>query len=64
MAPLDWGSSELDKLDFDTRALLAANQGHELSSECDCLYLPRKEGGRGLTRIATTWERELLPQDM
>ena len=54
MAPLVWGRRELHKLDVDTRALMVKNKAHELSSDCDCLCLPRKEGGRGLIGVEKT----------
>ena len=63
MAPLVWGRRELHKLDVDTRALMVKNKAHELSSDCDRLYLPRKEGGRGLIGVEKTWEREVVSAD-
>ena len=46
---LDWRKSELQDLDRKTRKLLTMHNGLHPKSNVDRIYIPREEGGRGLT---------------
>jgi len=39
---------ELQKLDWKTRKLLTIHGQHHPKADVDLLYVPRKQGGRGL----------------
>ena len=46
-----WRKSELQAIDRKTRKLLTIYGALHLKSDVDRLYIPRKEGGRGLISI-------------
>ena len=48
---IDWPQYEIDKLDVKTRKILTMNRVTYRNQCIDRLYLPRKEGGLGLTEI-------------
>ena len=47
---INWTLQELAKLDTKTRNFLNMYKMHHPKSDVDRLYLPRTEGGRGLTQ--------------
>ncbi|XP_031556859.1 uncharacterized protein LOC116293560 [Actinia tenebrosa] len=48
--------TELKKLDRKTRKFLAMNKMHHPKADVDRIYLPRKEGGRGLIQIENSYK--------
>jgi hypothetical protein len=55
---VDWTQNELDDLDRKTRKAMTINRALHPQSDVDRLYLPRKEGGRGLLQVKQTVEEE------
>lgn len=55
---VDWTQNELDELDRKTRKVMTANHALHPQSDVDRLYMPRKEGGRGLIQVKQTVEEE------
>ena len=47
----NWHQEELQKLDRKTRKLLTIHGQHHLKADVDRLYVPRKQGGRGLMQL-------------
>ena len=47
-------------MDRKTRKLMRQNTAHHHSASLERLYLPRGEGGRGMTMIGFEWEREAV----
>ena len=45
---INWHREELQKLDWKTRKLLTIHGQHHPKADVDRLYVPRKQGGRGL----------------
>ena len=45
---VNWHKEELQKLDRKTRKLLTIHGQHHPKADVDRLYVPRKQGGRGL----------------
>ena len=52
---IDWKYSELKKLDSKTRKILTMHGMLHPKSDVDRIYIPRKEGGRGLIEIETAF---------
>ena len=48
---VNWHQEELRKLDRKTRKLLAIHGQHHPKADVDRLYVPRKQGGRGLMQL-------------
>ena len=48
---LGWTKEEVQHLDRKTRKLLTMHGGLHQKSNVDRLYIPRKEGGRGLLNV-------------
>ena len=48
---VNWHQKELQKLDRKTRKLLTIHGQHHPKADGDRLYVPRKQGGRGLMQI-------------
>ena len=59
-AVLDWSITELEELDRNTRNLLKTNKIMHKQSSVERLYLPRKEGGRGLLNITKLYKRCII----
>ena len=51
---IDWNMAELEKLDRRTRKLMTMHGALHPKSDVDRLYIPRKEGGRGLQSVEDT----------
>jgi hypothetical protein len=45
---INWHQEEIQKLDRKIRSILTIHEQHHLRADIDRLYVPRKEGGRGL----------------
>ena len=43
---IDWNCTELTQLDQRARKLMTMHNALHPKSNVDCLYIPRKEGGR------------------
>jgi len=48
---VNWHQEELQKLDWETRKLLTIHGQHHPKTDVDRLYVPRKQGGRGLMQL-------------
>jgi len=48
---VNWHQEELQKLDRKTRKLLTIRGQHHPQADVDRLYVPRKQGGRGLMQL-------------
>ena len=48
---IDWNCTELTQLDQRTRKLMTMHNALHPKSNVDCLYIPKKEGGRGLQGV-------------
>jgi len=48
---VNWHQEELQKLDRRTRKLLTTHGQHHPKADVDRLYVPRKQGGRGLMQL-------------
>ena len=53
---IDWKYSEIKKLDSKTRKILTMHGMLHPKSDVDRIYIPRKEGGRGLIEIETAFK--------
>ncbi|XP_042889217.1 uncharacterized protein LOC122264411 [Penaeus japonicus] len=53
---INWNLPDLQRMDRKTRKLLTANKMLHPKSDVDRLYLPRKEGGRGLIQLELTYK--------
>ena len=49
---INWHQEELQKLDRKTRKLLTNHGQHHPKADVDRLYVPRKQGGRGLIQLS------------
>ena len=48
---VNWHQEELQKLERETRKLLTIHGQHHPKADVDRLYVPRKQGGRGLMQL-------------
>ena len=48
---VNWTKSELAELDRKTRKILTIHGAHHARSNASRLYLPRREGGRGIISV-------------
>ena len=53
---LDWTKQEIKNLDVTKRKLLTINGSFHQSSNINCLYTKRKDGGRGIENIEDLYE--------
>jgi calcineurin-like phosphoesterase family protein len=51
--------AELQKLDRKTRKLLTIHGQHHSRADVDRLYVPRKQGGRGLMQLEEDYAAEI-----
>jgi hypothetical protein len=56
---IDWHQEELQNLDRETRKLLTIHGQHHPKKEVDCLYVPRKQGGRCLIQLQEVYTVEI-----
>jgi hypothetical protein len=45
---INWHQEEIQKMDTEIRKMLTIHGQHHTRADIDRLYVPRKEGGRGL----------------
>ena len=57
---LNWTINETEQIDIKTRKILCMTRNFHRNSDIDRLYLKRKNGGRGLKCIKTTYEARFL----
>ena len=57
---LDWTIAEIKQLDIKTRKIMNMTGNFHINSDIDRLYLNRKNGGRGLKSIKTTFECRII----
>ncbi|KAI5738427.1 hypothetical protein M8J77_006974 [Diaphorina citri] len=55
---IKWSETDVKALDIDTRVSLTKNNTHHPKSSKERLYIPRKNGGRGLVNIASQWKTQ------
>jgi len=58
--PINWSQHELDKLDVILRKLMKQRGFHHPKAATERLYLPRREGGRGLVNLKELHERAVI----
>ena len=56
---VNWHQEELQKLDRKTRKLLTIHGQHHPKADVDRLYVPRKQGGRGLMQLEAAHSVEM-----
>ena len=56
---VNWHQEELQKLDRKTRKLLTIHGQHHPKADVDRLYVPRKQGGRGLMQLEASHAVEI-----
>ena len=52
----NWKMSEIKRLDTKTRKLLTIHRMHHPKADVNRMYLPRRIGGRGLTKLETAYK--------
>ena len=57
---LDWTIREIENLDITTRKILNMTGNFNRNSDIDRLYLPRRNGGRGLKNVKTLYESRII----
>ena len=57
---VNWHQEELQKLDRKTRKLLTIHGQHHPKEDVDRLYVPRKQGGRGLMQLEGAYAVETI----
>ena len=57
---LDWSITELEEIDRDTRTKLKKQKILNINSNNDRIYLPRKQGGRGLLNITDQYKKAII----
>ena len=54
---LDWSITQLEQIDRETRKVLKRNKCLNIHSDNHRIYLPRKQGGRGLLNITDQYKK-------
>ena len=57
---LDWSITELEQIDRDTRKILKKNKLLNIHSNNHRIYLPRKQGGRGLLNVTDQYKKSII----
>ena len=57
---LDWTICEIENLDITTRKIVNMTGNFNRNSDIDRLYLPRRNGGRGLKNVKTLYESRII----
>ena len=60
---INWSLTEIKKVDTKIRKLLTMHRMHHPKSDVNRLYLPRKEGGRGLVQLELSLETSIIGID-
>jgi hypothetical protein len=56
----NWHQEQIQKLDIKTRKLLNIHGQHHPTADTDGLYVPRKDGGRGLMQKEGAYTAEVI----
>ena len=59
----NWQMKEIKKMDAKTRKLFTMFKMHHPKADVDRMYLPRKEGGRGLIQLECTYKTSIIGLD-
>ena len=59
---INWTILEIRKLDTKIRKLLTCDRMHHPKAVVDRLYIPRKEGGRGVTKLELSYKTSAINQ--
>eukprot|EP00794_Sanderia_malayensis_P000862 gene862-154_t len=57
---LNWKMDEIRQMDTKARKLLTSNRMHHPKADVDCLYLPRRNGGRGIINLETAYKTSTI----
>ena len=57
---LDWSITQLEQIDRETRKVLKRNKFLNIHSDNHRIYLPRKQGGRGLLNITDQYKKAMI----
>jgi hypothetical protein len=57
---INWHQEEILKLDRKARKMLTIHGQHNPKADIDRLYVPRKDGGRGLMQIEGAYITEVI----
>ena len=57
---MKWSRTQTRALDKTTRRIMSKYKCHQRGSAPERLYMPRKDGGRGLQDLEATWEKEVV----
>ena len=57
---INWQMKEIKKMDAKTRKLFTMHKMHHPKADVDRMYLPRKEGRRGLVQLECTYETSTI----
>ena len=57
---INWNLSELKNLDAKIRKQLTSNRMHHPKSDVDRLYIPRKDGGRGMIQLELSYKTSTI----
>ena len=57
---LDWTVTELETIDRETRKMLQQYHAMHIQSDTTRLYLPRKNGGRGLINLTNLYKHSII----
>ena len=57
---LDWTIREIENLDITARKILNMTENLNRNSDIDRLYVPRRNGGRGMKNIKTLYESRII----
>jgi hypothetical protein len=57
---INWHQEEIQKLDRKTRKMLTIHRQHHRKADIDRLYVPRKDGERGLMQIEGAYITEVI----
>ena len=60
---INWKQNELQKIDRKTRKMLTKERMHHPKADVDRIYLPRIQGGRGLTQLELTFKTTTIGLD-
>ena len=60
---INWKQNEMQKIDRKTRKMLTKERMHHPKSDVERLYLPRTQGGRGLTQLELTLKTTTIGLD-
>ena len=60
---MNWSLTEIKKADTKIGKLLTMHRMHHAKSDVNRLYLPRKEGGRGLVQLELSLKTSITGMD-